>query len=177
MKIKTIYKTNFPTGLIVASVGSMAEEVCDSKVAKTIARCFYDGMRGPLLESARKTRVIAEYIVDPQKPASRGVDRVALQKYASLLQRLLPHCPLKKQQIYAGMVQYNKDMGMIFGTPSNTMNDQAWAVKRLTMDIDSIKKNCTTGSRLPSWLKDLVNLWPEGALDDPDSARATEDLF
>ena len=108
------------------------------------------------------------------------------RKYVALLTPFLPLGPLRKQQILDGMKSYSRKLGVPFGTADNTMGDQAWAIKRLSMDVESVKRNSTTGARLPDWLKSLVSLWPGDIESDgtsmqreasPEVADRTRALF
>jgi hypothetical protein len=81
--------------------------------------------------------------------------------------------PLTKSVYKRALTAYNSKIGMIIGKGSNTLNDQSWALKRMTMDVESIKKNSTTCSRLPPWLKSIVELWPM----ERDTPRRTDEAI
>ena len=132
----------------------------DAVLVDTLTNRLLAGVTPEMLEKASKTGILFNYELDPKNPNSRKVDRETLKANQTVLSKILDLGPLTKSVYKRALTAYNAKIGMIIGKTSNTLNDQSWSLKRMTMDVESIKKNSTTCSRLPPWLKSLVELWP-----------------
>ena len=132
----------------------------DAVLVDTLMNKLLAGVTPEMLEKASKTGILFNYELDPKNPNSRKVDREMLKANQTVLSKIVDLGPLTKSVYKRALTAYNAKIGMIIGKTSNTLNDQSWSLKRMTMDVESIKKNSTTCSRLPPWLKSLVELWP-----------------
>jgi hypothetical protein len=132
----------------------------DAVLVDTLMNRLLAGVTPEMLEKASKTGILFNYDLDPKNPNSRKVDRETLKANQTVLSKILDLGPLTKSVYKKALTAYNAKIGMIIGKSANTLSDQSWSLKRMTMDVESIKKNSTTCSRLPPWLKSLVELWP-----------------
>jgi hypothetical protein len=107
--------------------------------------------------------VIFKYDLPHAKPNSREVNRGKLQEHFEVVKLLIPLGIVNKTVFCEGLSKYYQSIGVQNPCISKIM-DQAWALKRMVADVASVKKNATTGARLPGWIKDLIELVPNEAL-------------
>lgn len=92
-----------------------------------------------------------------------GHDKKNLYKYRTLLTEVLLANStgiLKKCVVVDGFSLYSQDNRdfLTSGRHDQFLRDEAYTLTVMIQAIKSIKKNMSSGARLPSWLKDLVSL-------------------
>ena len=77
----------------------------------------------------------------------------------------------KKYVINAGLAVWNDHNGNVLTTnrSSEYVSDQGYVLQHMMLTVKDIKKGCITGSRLPTWLKHLIDLLP---VTMPESSTA-----
>ena len=99
-------------------------------------------------------------------------DKEALLRYRSVLTRLLlanPCAIMKKAVLKEGIKKFDMEVGGFLGKPADDRaRIETYNLAHLVLTVKSIRKNSKTGTRLPSYLKELVSLLEEGVHDEAD---------
>lgn len=83
-----------------------------------------------------------------------NVDRDAIYRYRFLLEALMKKSSiLQKSVLEKGFALYNYRLGKFM----KDSRAEAYAVKKMQIDVSRIKSNMRTGTRMPLWLVDLTS--------------------
>lgn len=145
--------------------------------ATTVCQALLEGVQTAQLEACKTSKGIFAY--NWQAPANEKegcpaisrsrVDRNSLFEHRVVLKLLLCKGKFSKQVLQKGLELYNKKVGgLLSGNGNMDIRGQAYALKRMCMDVEKTKSNCSTGQRLPDWLKELVDCMASGATESAD---------
>lgn len=139
--------------------------------AEAVVRCLdaCNDELAPKIAACRAGSHLFEYNMS-MKP----YDKKALHANIKLLGTMLQMNDtgvFKKSVINAGLAVWNDHNGNVLTTnrSSEYLSDQGYVLQHMILTVKDIKKGCSTGSRLPSWLKDLIDLLP---VTVPESSNA-----
>lgn len=144
--------------------------------AEAVVRCFDEcqGELAPKIAACRGGSHLFEYNMS-MKP----YDKKALYANNKLLGTMLMSNDtgvFKKSVLNAGLAVWNDNNGHILtaNRSSEYLSDQGYVLQHMLLTLKDIKKGCTTGSRLPTWLKNLIDLLPVAMQES--STASMEDI-
>ena len=107
-----------------------------------ICNALLEGVPPAILEQIKSKGTLSKYeFVDPTNVESRAVNRNVLDKFQTVLLKMAPFGLVNKSVFAKGIKEYAGTIGTSIGIPGLNIMDQAWAVKRMLQDVESIKKN------------------------------------
>ena len=135
----------------------------DREIGKKVEQLLLDHVSEGKVEMCTSTGILVQYELDPKNPGSRKTNKAMLKEWEKFLIEFMKMGALSKSQIVLGMIGYNKKIGNVIGTTKVRIMDQAWALKRMVLDVQEISHSMTTGARTAEWMKGLVTQFRKSA--------------
>ena len=146
------------------SLMAPSRRTCPSSFTKHVVLAALRASAGELagdLERCRQAKGSGDEMLF--KVSYQGIieDRPRVAHYKGIIGRLLNSNPsgiMRKNTIRAALKEWNTEIGNVMSKPPDRLRQESYAIVYLVDLVKQVKKNTSTGERIPQYLRDLVCL-------------------